>query len=204
MPMKGYRWALVAAGGLVAATVAAGSALAGAPSFSSPPPQPAANPPPFLPASPRPQDPPFKATPQGGIPFPTQFDSQPGMRRRSGGPYVSAADVRQKASTFLKCGSVSPLRRCDAVVVKFYDRFEDAANAHIKTGNFASGLASDREVYLVSVKGSLDMTGTFRGASASVNSEPPFVVDHWNYQVDATTGDFVGGGTSGDVLNELG
>jgi len=121
------------------------------------------------------------------------------MRHRSGGPYVSIADVREKASGLLKCGSTDPLRQCNEIVVKFFGRYEDAANAHVKNGVFGSGLASDREVYLVSVKGSLDMSGALRAAVTSMD-RAPLIVDHWNYQVDATTGDFLSGGTAGDIL----
>lgn len=188
--------------GIASVAVAAG-AVTDAPSRASIPQlAPPELQPPFLPDTPGPERQ-FKLTPEGGIPFPKDLDSQPGLRHRSGGPYVSADYVRKKASDLLECGSRDPLRQCDQVVVKFFPRYQDAAEAHLKSGAFASGLASDREVYLVSVKGKLDMPR--RSMQAQLRHNPmTFVVDHWNYQVDAATGDFMAGGTAGDVLNESG
>lgn len=203
MDLTRSRWFFLAVGGLVIAALAATAAAAGTSGTSPPSAKPALNraaeQPPFLPTGSSTNDPAVKLTPQGGIPFPKSLDNQPGMRHHSGGPYIGDQVVRQKASELLNCGSKEPIRSCDSIVVQFFPRYEDATNAHLKNGIFASGLASDREVYLVSVKGALDMAGAFRGAITS-KDRGPMVVDHWNYQVDATTGDFISGGTAGEVL----
>lgn len=125
------------------------------------------------------------------------------MRHHSDGPYVSVADVHDKVAQALDCGSTRGLRRCDEIIVKFFSGYADATAAHPTGGAFASGLASDREVYLVTVKGQIDMTGSFTGAFANVE-EYSMIVDHWNYTVDAATGNFMSGGTAGDVLSTAG
>lgn len=206
----GYGWVIGAGLGLAAAVTtmsgvdqggitrnAAPPSTIAAPSTQPlplPPVAPAAMQPGMLPDSPQPGDPPVVLSPAGRLPFPKSLDSQPGMRHRTGGPYRTAAEVRQTVATRLGCGT--PGRHCDAILVKFFSRYEDATEAYDQNGAFASGLASDREVFLVTVKGRLDHL--VRGGLSAAS----LVVDHWNLTVDATTGEVASGGTNGEQLRE--
>lgn len=110
------------------------------------------------------------------------------LRHRSGGPYLSEADVRQRALNLAGCASKAgdPVR-CDGAVVRF---FESYAAAYKEYGppawQYMGGFGHDREVYLVTVYGALPLCPK---TISRYGSDCPLYLDHTNLVIDATTGE---------------
>lgn len=130
------------------------------------------------------------------VPFPVSLEDQPGVRRRSAGPYVTQDRVIRRVLDHLACGKEGTSNVCTSVVVQFYSRYEDAWRNHSASWGFVSAFARDREVYFVTVRGDIDLATTARTLNANAEKR----ADHWNYQVDATTGEILGSGTAGVPL----
>lgn len=129
--------------------------------------------------------------------FPVSLENQPGVRRRTGGPYVDRQAIIESIRKDFGCGEALPdASVCKTVVVQFYDRYESAFAEHGRSWPFASVFARDREVYLVTLRGDLNSVARFKTLARAA----PTRVDHWNYQIDASTGEVMGSGTAGTLL----
>lgn len=129
-------------------------------------------------------------------PFPVSQENQPGVRRRSGGPYVSQDKVVATVLDHLRCGKAESKNVCRSIVVEFHARYEDAWRRQGASWGFVSAFACDREVYFVTVRGEIDLTTTAR----TLNDNAVKRADHWNYEIDGTTGEILGSGTAGTPL----
>lgn len=123
--------------------------------------------------------------------------SIPSALHQSGGPYTPQSSVEAEATAALGCSvgnaqAAYPGTHCDSVSVQFFDRY-DQATATDSTWPAVSALGADREVYLVTVHGSMEFTPRALDTA-------PVAIDHWNLVVDATTGDIMSSGTAGTPL----
>ena len=135
------------------------------------------------------------STPSPSAPLPP---SVPGALQHSGGPYVSQSSVQNAAAATLGCsiGTAQagfPGTHCDSVSIQFFDRYDQAMAVTNGTWPPDSALSPDREVYLVTIHGSMQFT-----PRAPISS--PVAIDHWNLVVDAATGDIISSGTAGTPL----
>jgi len=107
------------------------------------------------------------------------------LRHRSGGPYLSEADVRARALKLQRCGE-SPDSRCDGAAVKLFDSYAAAYRDYgPPTWQYMGGFGHDREVYLVTVYGALP----FHPRGPNIGGSGLLYRDHQNYVIDATTGE---------------
>lgn len=144
--------------------------------------------------------------PGSPAPFPTFMENEPGVRHRSGGPYISEEIAIDRVREHLCPESVKVLhlpgaRDCAKYefTARFFPRYEDAYIEHGPKGwGFVAGWARDREVYLVSVKGTIEAYDLFK-APGEAGTDPE-TIDHWNAEIDATTGEILGQGTAGEPL----
>lgn len=135
------------------------------------------------------------STPQSSAPpFPYDNDTAPGVLHHTGGPYQSQSQVQDALLATLGCTlggpqSGFPGTACSSVTVRFYSKFDQAYIAN-PSWSLISAWASDREVYFVSVRGHIQF-------SAHDPVGTPIVSDHYNAEIDATTGQILGAGTQG-------
>jgi hypothetical protein len=110
------------------------------------------------------------------------------IRHRSGGPYLSEAQVRQRVRDLAHCAAAaSPgTSRCDGVVVRYFDSYQQAFRDYAPPdwSYYDGTIAHDREVYLATVYGAIPYCNRAILRSAAC----PIYRDHQNYVVDATTG----------------
>lgn len=150
--------------------------------------------PPAVPAASKPSQDVFS------IPFPDETGFPPGtVRHHSGGPYVSQVAAAQAAMATLGC-SVGTAQadfqgtRCDSASTKFFSRYDDGWGEMGPGWGFVNAWGPDREVYYVTVHGLLKFTPRTPFVSSGIET------DHWNVQIDATTGEVMSTGTSGAPL----
>lgn len=108
---------------------------------------------------------------------------------RSGGPYRSEAQIRERVTQLVRCGPepTPETARCDGIVVRFFDTYARAFEDYGPPGwsYYVGFFGHDREVYLVTVYGALPSCN--RGISRF--SHCPTYRDHQNLVIDATTGE---------------
>ncbi len=110
------------------------------------------------------------------------------LRHRSGGPYLTETDVRQRALKLARCSSdVGDSARCDGAVVKFFETYASAYQGYGTAGwQYRGGFGHDREVYLVTVYGALP----FCPRVPIIGPDGcPMYRDHDDVVIDATTGE---------------
>lgn len=107
------------------------------------------------------------------------------LSHRSGGPYLTEGDVRQRALDLTRCEQANA--RCDGAVVRFFASYASAYQAYgASSWPYIGGFGHDREVYLVTVYGALP----FCPRAAIIGPSPcPIYRDHSNLVIDATTGE---------------
>lgn len=133
------------------------------------------------------------------IPFPDQSGFPSGtVLHHSGGPYIPQQAAARAAVATLGCsvGTAQtgyPGTHCDSVSVTFFTRYEEGWNRMGPGWGFVNAWGPDREVYYVTVHGTLKWSPKTLAAST-------IETDHWNVQVDATTGQVMSTGTSGAPL----
>lgn len=136
-----------------------------------------------------------------GLPVPGDLLNQPGVLRASGGPYLSQTSVKAAATRSLGCEDAPGPQanvaegRCDSVSATAPMSYGVAAAQYPDWGT-PGGLAPDREVFLVTVR------GHFRFQPKSMHSSVAngVWVTHFNSFIDATTGTVLGAGTQGTPL----
>lgn len=141
-----------------------------------------------------------KVGPGDKLPAPDSFANQPGIAHHSGGPYLTPADIQLAAAKDRGCAQPFAVQlhvgidggRCTGVSVSFYPRV-DAALAARPDWQAPSADAADREIYLVTIHGRLH----FFPISTRIIDQAGYWADHWNEEVDPTTGAVLGGGTAG-------
>lgn len=110
------------------------------------------------------------------------------IRHRSGGPYLSEVQVRERVRDLAHCApEPSPeTGRCDGMVVRYFDSYEQAFKAYGPPfwSYYDGTIAHDREVYLATVYGALPYCNRALGRTSSC----PIYRDHRNIVIDATTG----------------
>lgn len=108
------------------------------------------------------------------------------LRHRSGGPYLTEAEVRQRALALTRCEEATA--RCDGAVVRFFPSYASAYQAFgASPWQYMGGFGHDREVYLVTVYGALPFCP--RGPPMIGGGGCPIYRDHLNMVIDATTGE---------------
>lgn len=103
----------------------------------------------------------------------------------TGGPYLTPTQVRDVVLDGMNCTFAVPSWRgtCSEVEVTFFWRYEDAWLARGgNSGVVFGGWGADREVYVVTVRGSFTIPFTGRGGRGFRR------VGERTYEVDATTG----------------
>lgn len=112
---------------------------------------------------------------------------------RSGGPYLSEAQIRERVLVLARCGpEPSPTTaRCDGMAIRFFDSYGRAFEAYGPPAwsYYVGFFGHDREVYLVTVYGALPYCN--RGISRFAGC--PIYRDHQNFVIDATTGGLLPG-----------
>ena len=107
------------------------------------------------------------------------------LRHRTGGPYLSEADIRGRVRQVAGCDDPRSGARCDGVVVRFFDSY---ASAYRQFGapvwQYNGGFGHDREVYLATVYGAFPFCA--KGISGF---GCPAYREHVNLVLDATTGE---------------
>jgi hypothetical protein len=107
------------------------------------------------------------------------------LRHRSGGPYLSEADVRDRVLKLQRCGE-TPDSRCDGAAVRLFGSYAAAYRDYgPPVWQYMGNFGHDREVYLVTVYGALP----FYPHGPSILASGRHYRDHQNYVIDATTGE---------------
>jgi hypothetical protein len=135
-------------------------------------------------------------------PSPESSSSQPGMLTASGGPYLALATIKAQAATSLGCATTPGSQVdvvggiCDSVSATPILNHAEAMKFHSDWGT-PGGVGPTREVYLVTVHGHIK----FFPKTVEVNAANGVWVDHFNIEIDATTGSVLGQGTLGSPLS---
>lgn len=144
---------------------------------------------------------PLAGTAPSDLPKPTQFDNQTGVLHHTGGPYISSAVAATAAATTLGCASPNAPQTgltgggaCSGSTVRFYPSAAAAFAANPDWG--VASIGQDREVYFVTIHGRIK----FFPKTMSAQGNNGVSVDHFNVEIDATTGDVIGSGTAGSPL----
>lgn len=138
---------------------------------------------------------------QPQLPAGALLDDQPGVRRRTGGPYAAIEGVKAQVGTSLGCATTPGIQantidgRCESIVTTSVMTYSDAMKAHPDWGT-PGGIGPDREVYFVTMRGRFK----FFPRSMRADAKDGIWTEYFNFEIDATTGDLLGRGTQGSPL----